>query len=404
MSAALLDHLWQSLLFALAAWVVTLYFRKNAARLRFGIWLAASVKFLVPFSWLALLGEQVRHAAMPEGVRALTAIGQSEIAGMLVSPATFAFSARSGGATWWGVLAMIWICGFMAVMSRWYLRWAGIRKILRSATPVAMAAPIPVVTSTAFREPGVVGIFRPVLLLPAQIDSQLTAEQFQAIVKHELCHVRRHDNLTAAIHMLVEALYWFFPPVWWIGARMLDERERACDEAVVQAGDDPRVYAEGILKICRSYLASELPCVAGVSGANLKNRLEAIMKNADVCELSLARKLVLGILAFSAVSAPVLIGMTMPAVASAAAASQAGKIELLPGKRVKFSYQDVEVRSLLKALAEAAQVNMLVSDKVTGSVTINLAEMPWDQALNTILGSQGLVKREKDGILFVEPA
>jgi hypothetical protein len=213
--------------------------------------------------------------------------------------------------------------------------------------------------------------------------------------------------------MVVEALYWFFPPVWWIGTQMLDERERACDEAVVQSGNDARMYAEGILKVCRSYLASELPCVSGVSGANLKTRLEAIMKNADVSELSSGRKLVLGILAFSAVAAPILFGLTVPIVVRAAAveastpapsARQAGKIELLPGKRVKLNYQNVDVRSLLKALAEAAQVNMLVSDKVGGSVTVKLAEMSWEQALNTILGSQGLVKREKDGILFIEPA
>jgi hypothetical protein len=251
------------------------------------------------------------------------------------------------------------------------------------------------------------------LLLPAEIDSRLTPQQFQAILKHELCHVGRHDNLTAAIHMVVEALYWFFPPVWWIGTQMLDERERACDEAVVQSGNDARMYAEGILKVCRSYLASELPCVSGVSGANLKTRLEAIMKNADVSELSSGRKLVLGILAFSAVAAPILFGLTVPIVVRAAAveastpapsARQAGKIELLPGKRVKLNYQNVDVRSLLKALAEAAQVNMLVSDKVSGSVTVKLAEMSWEQALNTILGSQGLVKREKDGILFIEPA
>jgi type IV pilus assembly protein PilQ len=55
-------------------------------------------------------------------------------------------------------------------------------------------------------------------------------------------------------------------------------------------------------------------------------------------------------------------------------------------------------------MGEAASVNILVSDKVSGTVTVKLAEMPWDQALDIILNSQGLVKREKDGILFIEPA
>lgn len=415
MSVALLDHLWQSSLFACGAWILTLCLSKNAARMRYGVWLAASVKFLIPFSLLVAIGERARPESMSEGVQVLGAIGQNAIAAALVSPASAAFPVEGSSVTWLGLLGIVWIVGFAALIARWYARWARIRKVVRSATPLAMAVPIPVMTSAAFREPGVVGIFRPILLLPAEIDRRLTAQQLQAILKHELCHVRRHDNLTAAIHMIVEALYWFFPPVWWIGARMLDERERACDEAVVQSGNDAREYAEGILEVCRSYLASELPCVSGVSGANLKTRLEAIMKNADVCELSGGRKFALGVFAFSAIAAPVLFGLTMPNAVNAAAAevkanqpttaaTPAGKIELLPGKRVKLSYQNVEVRSLLRALAEAAQVNMLVSDKVAGSVTLDLAETSWDQALTIILNSQGLVKREKDGMIFVEPA
>ena len=76
----------------------------------------------------------------------------------------------------------------------------------------------------------------------------------------------------------------------------------------------------------------------------------------------------------------------------------------LEGKRVKLNFRNVEVRGLLKALAEAAQTNMLVSDKVTGTVTLSLAEMPWEQALDVILKSQGLAKSVKDGIIFIDPA
>ena len=69
---------------------------------------------------------------------------------------------------------------------------------------------------------------------------------------HEVCHVRRRDNLTAALHMLVEAAFWFHPLVWWLGARLVAERERACDEAVLRLGRRPEAYAEGILKVCGS--------------------------------------------------------------------------------------------------------------------------------------------------------
>ena len=55
----------------------------------------------------------------------------------------------------------------------------------------------------------------------------------RAIVAHELCHVGRRDNLAAAVHMIVEAVFWFHPLVWWIGTRLVEERERACDEEVL---------------------------------------------------------------------------------------------------------------------------------------------------------------------------
>lgn len=75
------------------------------------------------------------------------------------------------------------------------------------------------ILSESALEPGILGVFHPVLLLPAGISERLNDEQLNAILIHELCHVRRRNNLAAALHMLVEALFWFHPQVWWIGAR-----------------------------------------------------------------------------------------------------------------------------------------------------------------------------------------
>jgi len=109
-------------------------------------------------------------------------------------------------------------------------------------------------------EPGVFGVREPVLLLPEGITDRLTAPQLEAIVAHEMCHVRRQDNLTAALHMVVEILFWFHPLVWWIRARLVAERERACDEEVLRATAKPAVYAEGILNVCKFYIESPLVC------------------------------------------------------------------------------------------------------------------------------------------------
>lgn len=412
MSAALLNHLWQTSLVALCAWLLVSLLRRHSARLRHAIWFCASLKFLIPFSLLASLGEHLKSYALVGELPGVAATYQSDIVELIVAPAARAMPDAEPGVPWPAVFGIIWSLGAGALLARWFMRWWHIRAIVRAASPADFAAPIPVRISSTLREPGVVGVLRPVLVLPAGIEHRLTAEQMQAIVAHELCHVRRRDNLTAAIHMLVEAAFWFFPLVWWIGARMLDEREKACDEAVVRSGNDPRTYAEGILKVCKSYWASELPCVSGVSGADLKHRLEAIMKDESVIELGRGSKLLLGVIAAAVLAAPVGAGLTTAAEANSratestakAAPGKVGKIDLLAGKRVRLNYRDVEVRSLLRAMAEAAQVNMLVSDQVTGTVTVDLAETSWDQALAVILHAKGLVKHEKDGILFVEPA
>ena len=123
--------------------------------------------------------------------------------------------------------------------------------------------------------------------------------------------------------MLVEALFWFFPLVWWLGARLNAERERACDESVLADGNDPQIYAEGILKVCRAYLQSPLACVAGVSGAGLKKRIEAIMENRLVLRLNAARKFVLSASAAVALALPVALGLlAAPVVQMQAKAAQ----------------------------------------------------------------------------------
>ena len=96
--------------------------------------------------------------------------------------------------------------------------------------------PLAVFLSIGPVEPGVFGVFRPVLLWPAGISKHLQDNHVEAILAHEVAHVRRRDNLTAAIHMVVEAIFWFHPMVWWLGARLAEERERACDEEVLQLG------------------------------------------------------------------------------------------------------------------------------------------------------------------------
>jgi bla regulator protein BlaR1 len=305
----LANHLWQSSLFACVAALFALALRNNRAQTRYWVWMSASVKFLAPFSLLVGIGSRVEWRRAAEVAPPISSAIEQMTQPFTLPVAAVATPSAAPALPLTALLIAVWFCGIAVVLGRWFMRWRRIRIAVRSASPLPVCAPIQVMSSPTRLEPGVCGIFRPVLLLPEGIADRLTPAQFAAILAHELSHVRRRDNLVAGIHMVVEALFWFHPLVWWIGARMVEERERACDEEVLRRGSDPEVYAAGILKVCRLYLESGLACAAGVTGADLKKRIEAIMTNRIVLGMTFTRKLLLAAAGVAAVAGPIGIGI-----------------------------------------------------------------------------------------------
>jgi len=289
--------------------LLALVLKQDQARTRHAIWLAASVKFLIPFALLVAAGNHLQwHKVSATPARFSVAIEQiSQPFPSLPGGPLAAQSPRPSGRIV-PVITAIWLCGSLALIVFWFARWFRVRQAVRAASRFH-GLPIAAVLSSACLEPGVFGIFKPVLLLPAGIEERLTADQMQAIVAHELCHVRRRDNLAALIHMAVETIFWFHPLVWWLGARLLEERERACDEEVVRLGSNRQVYAEGILNVCKFYLESPVECVSGVTGSNLRARIEAIMSNRIARQLTRGRKMLLASAGIAALVAPLVIGI-----------------------------------------------------------------------------------------------
>jgi bla regulator protein BlaR1 len=306
----LTNHIWQSTLFAAVAGLATLAFRKNRAQVRYWLWLSASVKFLVPFSLLMSFGNHLQWTPVAKKIAA-PAVSTAMLQITQPFPNNPSSVPVAPGHAAWTPLAPLamWLCGFTAIALLRARGWRRIRAAVRSSTPIDMLASMQVRSSPGLLEPGVVGLFRPILLLPAGIAERLEPAQLEAVLAHELCHVRRRDNLTSAIHMLVEALFWFHPLVWWIGARLVEERERACDEAVLTQGSEPHDYAEGILNVCRSYLESPLACASGVTGADLKKRIHTILAGRIGRDLTLAKKLTLLTGGIAVIGLPVLVGV-----------------------------------------------------------------------------------------------
>ncbi|HLK22879.1 MAG TPA: M56 family metallopeptidase [Bryobacteraceae bacterium] len=304
----LANHLWQSTVFAAALALLSLVFRRQRAKVRYALWLAASVKFLIPFAVLMSIGSQLEIRPARSIAQSAIPVAMEQITQPFV-PAAPAKREVQPESRITAVLLGIWMCGFAAVLFSWLVQWRRIRAAVRTASPLDLDIPIRAMSSKMPLEPGVFGVFRPVLLMPEGILDRLSPAQLRAILAHELCHVRRRDNLAASVHMLVEAIFWFHPLVWWVGARLVEERERACDEAVLSAAGEPEIYAEGILNVCKYYVSSPLRCVSGVTGSDLKRRIEEIMTGRMVLNLGAGKKLLLASAGALAIAAPVAVGI-----------------------------------------------------------------------------------------------
>jgi uncharacterized protein (TIGR03435 family) len=305
------NHLWQSSCFVLLAALLAFLLRSNSPKIRYWVWLSASLKFLIPFALLVSLGSVVprparRSVSLPAPVFPTAVIEVAEP----FSPAHDAIVPVHSSSGWGAVaIGAVWSLGFLAVVLLRCRGWRRVRATVREGTPIDLPIAIPVLATPGVAEPGVVGFVRPVLVLPAQLLQQLNPQQLDAILVHELCHVRRRDNFFAAVHMVVEAIFWFHPLVWWVGSRMVKERELACDEEVLRMGCEPTDYVEGILKVCRLYTQSPLPCVSGVTGADVKRRLRVILAGSIARELNVGKKAMLAAIALAALALPILSGV-----------------------------------------------------------------------------------------------
>lgn len=294
----MIDHLWQSTLFVGVIALVMPLFRRQSAALRFWMWFAASLKFLFPFSLLVWLGGFL--PALPSHAPLMAAKN------LVVMPVLLAPPSGWMPPLQW--LWVLWAAGALLLGARWLARLWALRAALKDAPVLAVESPVPVKMVASFLEPGLVGILRPVIVMPRGVAQALSPSEMRAVLAHELSHLSRRDNLWASIQMLVEMLFWFHPLVWWVGGKLVAERERACDQAVLETGNAPRTYAEGILKICRFHLQPSPACAAGVSGGNLKARVGAIMSNPRHDDADGGRILLLAGLGMAALMLPLLAG------------------------------------------------------------------------------------------------
>ena len=195
-------------------------------------------------------------------------------------------------ASWQYWVVALWLCGVAFFVLRFLLDWRAMLRLRKSAETLPADSPWPgrfaslaekmrvsrpvrLLGSAAVRVPVALGVMRPVVIMPLAMLSQLPPTQVEALLLHELAHVRRFDYLMNLFQILVEMLFFFHPAVWWISRRIREERENCCDDLASFVCGDVRAYAGALaaLEESRKTSGTALSVAADGGGGNRKGNL-----------------------------------------------------------------------------------------------------------------------------------
>jgi beta-lactamase regulating signal transducer with metallopeptidase domain/BMFP domain-containing protein YqiC len=286
LTAALLDFVWQGLLVAFLLWVALFALRGRAAQTRY---LAALVALAV-LAVLPVVTAVIEYAAPPSSVVVFEnaavvpadfvklAVEQPAASGgWLASLESWALPVWSFGVLIFALRA-VWGCGRISVMRRRAVPAAPevLARVAEIGGRMGLTRPARVLMTAFAGSPSVVGWLRPVILLPPATLLGLAPEQLEAVLAHELAHIRRYDSLVNAAQVLVETLLFYHPAVWWTSARIREERELCCDDLAVGSCGDALCYARALTRLERLRLSA--PALAlGSAGGPLAYRIRRLM-------------------------------------------------------------------------------------------------------------------------------
>jgi GWxTD domain-containing protein len=189
-------------------------------------------------------------------------------------------------------LAPFWIAGVWIFYLRHVAGWISVSRMRRRgvcgvsehwrteltnlSARLHLTRPIVLLESCLAEAPMVLGHFRPYILMPVGLLAGLPAAQVEAILLHELAHIRRHDYLVNLLQRSVEGLLFYHPAVWWMSGVMRNERENCCDDLVVEMSGDAHEYARALAALEQNRWSGCEPAVAA-RGGNLVKRIRRLL-------------------------------------------------------------------------------------------------------------------------------
>jgi beta-lactamase regulating signal transducer with metallopeptidase domain len=284
---ALLHFLWQGALIALLFGVANLLLRRASAGLRHGAACLAMLLMLTTgittFVWLSFGSGP--SAAAPPGTLESAFQTTASLGAAAARAVSIDFSFRmkqwlDGHMAW---LVTLWFVGVVMFSLRTAGGWILVQSLKRHSTRLTelswqqnlarlasrfgIRRSIALCESTLAKVPAVVGWVRPVILLPVSALAGLTPQMMEAILAHELAHIRRHDYLLNMLQTAIETLLFYHPAVWWVGKKIRQERENCCDDLAVAACGDALVYARALTELEHIRCAQPQLAMAATGGS-----------------------------------------------------------------------------------------------------------------------------------------
>jgi len=158
---------------------------------------------------------------------------------------------------------------------------------------------IGVVGSGVVQAPALIGWIRPVILIPIGCIAGLTPLQVEALMAHELAHIRRHDYLVSVLQSAAEALFFYHPATWWISKQIRKEREHCCDDLAVAVCGDPLAYAKALTYLEEQRGSAPIAALAA-NGGELKMRIKRLLGDVETPDATRAAAITLFAAAFLA--------------------------------------------------------------------------------------------------------
>jgi beta-lactamase regulating signal transducer with metallopeptidase domain len=291
---SLLHFLWQGAVLALLAWLLLALLRGASAKARYGS--ACAFLLLMAVAPVATFLFLQRQAPALAGPLRLTI---EAAAGATAAEAPLAVRVKIALDTALPWLLGTWALGVLLLSTRFLGSWARVQRLRRrNASPVPaewhlvlsrlcrelkLSRRVRLLQSAAVDVPTALGWLRPIILLPACALTGLAPQQLEAVLAHELAHIRRGDFLVNLLQSLVEVVLFYHPAVWWLSGRIRAERELCCDDVAAALCGDPLVLARALtdLEALREPTSpSPTHLALAANGGSLMHRIRHLLQPA----------------------------------------------------------------------------------------------------------------------------